>query len=228
MFKRITVLLLFLIILTAFGICSCNSKLQQEPAVSNEASQESEGTSAQTELEDITVVTEETDQPNEATTPIDDLLGLGPGRIEVTTNDGLGLERWLFVCDLDNHVVAECGRWIDISNEEAAYFFVDIDGDDTSELICNTQYGDGAERVKIFRNTDGIIEYGSVKESYICEEFGIDQLGYPGSFKEVYDPEMNLIEVTMYESDNSASEVSIEIAINTEDAFEFLKYEYLE
>lgn len=61
MFKRITVLLLFLIILTTFGICSCNSKLQQEPAVSNEASQESEGTSAQTELEDITVVTEETD-----------------------------------------------------------------------------------------------------------------------------------------------------------------------
>lgn len=122
-----------------------------------------------------------------------------------------------------NRIYVNC-----LSNEDNAYFFVNTYGDDTAEIICNTQSGDGAERVAIYRNNDGIIEMGFVKESYICNEFGIVKLESPGSIKEFYDSERNLIVVILCESDSNESEVSTEIQTNMEDAFEFLEYEYIE
>ena len=133
----------------------------------------------------------------------------------------------LFICDIDNRVVAECGRFIYAPDEGNAYFFVNIYGDDTAELICNTQYSDGAERVKIYWNSNGIIEIGGVNETYICDEFGIVQLESPGSIKEVYDPERNLIVVTLYESELDHGQEGAALFPERADRWSCLAYQFL-
>lgn len=210
------------ILLVLFTLCSCNAN-KQVAIDSTKSSEFINDTDYQSEENEITTVAEEYDYTDDTFIRIDELLGLGSGRIEEVINDSLGLKQLLFISDIDNRVVAECGRFIYAPDEGSAYYFKNIYGDDTAELICNTQYGDGAERVKIFRNSNGIIEIGGVNETYICDEFGIVQLESPGSVKEVYDPERNLIVVTLYES-----EATLEIPTNIEEAFEYLEYEYLE
>ena len=52
-------------------------------------------------------------------------------------------------------------------------YAADIDGDGADELICNCTYGaDGAQRVFIFENNDGVIEVGSFDETRMTQELG--------------------------------------------------------
>ena len=46
--------------------------------------------------------------------------------------------------------------------EEGCDFVVDIDGDGVSELLGNVCWGDGAERVLVYRLRDGLVEVGKV------------------------------------------------------------------
>lgn len=52
-------------------------------------------------------------------------------------------------------------------------YLTDLDGNGEDELVCNCTYGaDGAMRVFIFRNQNGVIEVGSFDESVLDQIFG--------------------------------------------------------
>ena len=155
-----------------------------------------------------------------------DLMGLGDFRIDVETNKSSGMKRLLFVLCEDESIVAECGRCRGPFGEGEAYSLTDIDGDGVSELVCNEQYATGAERVAIYRNNNGTVEYGLIREDYIREKFGISQLNSPSQLVEIYDPEIDLIHVTLIE--NEGEDRIIEISPDEADAFEYLPYEFLE
>ena len=53
------------------------------------------------------------------------------------------------------------------------YFIKDLDGDGTSELICDCEFGgDGAQRTYIYRNNNGTIEQGMINEDIMIEKTG--------------------------------------------------------
>jgi|GEM_PF-2662216 len=56
------------------------------------------------------------------------------------------------------------------SAQEPAAYVADLDGDGITELICNAVYGDGAQRVVVFRNNNGVIERGTVKGDYLISD----------------------------------------------------------
>lgn len=155
-----------------------------------------------------------------------DLMGLGDFRIDVETNKSSGMKRLLFVLCEDESIIAECSRCRGPFGEGEAYSLTDIDGDGVFELVCNQQYATGAERVAIFRNNNGTVEYGLIREEYIREKFGISQLNLPSQLVEIYDSEIDLIRVTLIE--NEGEEKVIEISLDEADAFEYLPYEFLE
>ncbi|MBR2549254.1 MAG: hypothetical protein IKE92_04440 [Clostridiales bacterium] len=155
-----------------------------------------------------------------------DLMGLGDFRIDVETNKSSGMKRLLFVLCEDESIIAECSRCRGPFGEGEAYSLTDIDGDGVFELVCNQQYATGAERVAIFRNNNGTVEYGLIREEYIREKLGISQLNLPSQLVEIYDSEIDLIRVTLIE--NEGEEKVIEISLDEADAFEYLPYEFLE
>lgn len=154
-----------------------------------------------------------------------DLMGLGDFRIDVETNKSSGMKRLLFVLCEDESVIAECGRCRGTFGEGEAYSLTDIDGDGVSELVCNEQFATGVERVTIYRNNNGTVEYGLVREEYVREKFGIDQLSSPSQIVEVYDSELNVICVTLI--GNEDEDKVIEISLDEVEAFEFLPYEFI-
>lgn len=154
-----------------------------------------------------------------------DLMGLGDFRIDVETNKSSGMKRLLFVLCEDESVIAECGRCRGPFGEGEAYSLTDIDGDGVSELVCNEQFATGVERVTIYRNNNGTVEYGLVREEYVREKFGIDQLSSPSQIVEVYDSELNVICVTLI--GNEDEDKVIEISLDEAEAFEFLPYEFI-
>ncbi len=75
----------------------------------------------------------------------------------------------------------------------------DLDGDGVPELICNNTYGDGARTVAVYRNSNGMIEEGCVRESYYKEKFGLPRHVEGGTFGaliERYDSEQGVFTVT--------------------------------
>ena len=152
-------------------------------------------------------------------------MGLGDFRIDVETNKSSGMKRLLFVLCEDESVIAECGRCRGTFGEGEAYSLTDIDGDGVSELVCNEQFATGVERVTIYRNNNGTVEYGLVREEYVREKFGIDQLSSPSQIVEVYDSELNVICVTLI--GNEDEDKVIEISLDEAEAFEFLPYEFI-
>jgi len=82
----------------------------------------------------------------------------------------------------------------------------DLDGDGITELICNCQTGgDGAQRVYIFKITNGVIEVGSFDFDELMPENAILDHGTVVE----YDPESNSIrlEYTIEESFDRQTEV---------------------
>ena len=72
----------------------------------------------------------------------------------------------------------------------------DLDGDGVEEMICNSMYGTGAERVYVFRYHDGVIEVG-----YLCYDL-TDENMFPGitnmgssHIQEIYHPENETFEI---------------------------------
>lgn len=153
-----------------------------------------------------------------------DLMGLGDFRIDVETNKSSGMKRLLFVLCEDESIIAECGRCRGPFGQGEAYLLTDIDGDGVSELVCNEQYATGAERVAIYRNNNGTVECGLIREDYIREKFGLSQLSSSSQVVEIYDFELNAIRVTIIE--NGGEDRRIDIRLDDAEAFEFLPYEF--
>lgn len=55
------------------------------------------------------------------------------------------------------------------------YYLRDLDGDGSEEMICECIYNaDGAQRVFIYRNNNGVVEVGVFDEDRMSEELGED------------------------------------------------------
>lgn len=99
-------------------------------------------------------------------------------------------------------------------------YSVDLDGDGISELICNCSYGDGVERVIVYRNNSGIIEKGFLVQKYLETDFNIDITVAAYAIIEKYDPVENTFNITNYASDGSVRTA----AVKGMDYLEFLPY----
>ena len=105
----------------------------------------------------------------------------------------------------------------------------DLDGDGVPELICNGTYGDGVERVIVYRNNNGIIEEGSISQSYYEEKFGWTHIGEAGAFSvpaERYDPERGVFTATDYYARGYDDPVTVEFDDGLE-PFEFFPFKHL-
>lgn len=156
----------------------------------------------------------------------DDVLGLGSCYIERIENYSLGIERLLFVKSDDGRIIADFGRWLNISDDEG-YFFIDINGDGISELICNSQSADGAERVIVFQNNNGTIQCGLISEELILEKFNANWIDYPGALQERYDDSSGAISLTLYHC-NFEDYEELQICIENLEMFDYIDYEYIE
>lgn len=77
----------------------------------------------------------------------------------------------------------------------------DLDGDGVPELICNSTYGDGVESVIVYRNNNGIIEEGNIRQSYYEKKFGWTHVlegGISSLPVERYDPKQGVFTATDY------------------------------
>ena len=104
----------------------------------------------------------------------------------------------------------------------------DLDGDGVPELICNCTFGDGAQHIIVYRNHDGVIEKGNIRQSYYEEKFGWTRLGeggIPSLPVEAYDPERGVFTATNY-----YPKYDDPVAVEFDDGlepFEFLPFIYL-
>ena len=98
---------------------------------------------------------------NQSGATLTDVLGFGVCRIEMeelTPNQ----YRWHYYAKVDGEDVCVAEQF-GYDGPEA--WSRDLDGDGVPELICNSTYGDGVESVIVYRNNNGIIEEGSIRQS---------------------------------------------------------------
>lgn len=88
-------------------------------------------------------------------------------------------------------------------------YSVDLDDDGMPELICNCSYGDGAERVIVYRNNNGVIEKGFLVQKYLERDFNIDITVAAYAIIEKYDPVENAFYVTNYANDGSVRTATV-------------------
>ncbi len=72
----------------------------------------------------------------------------------------------------------------------------DITGDGVTELIANVRYGDGAQRVEIWRMREGSVEVGRVDQSLYDEFYAVYR-----SISEYYDPTQGRIQISFNSDD---------------------------
>lgn len=101
----------------------------------------------------------------------------------------------------DGVVIAASFGFPDLGEDIA----LDIDGDGVRELICNIVYGDGAERVRIYRLRNDSIEVGTVDESFFEAKNAESR-----SIRERFEPASGIFVFTYTPLDNLSSRVSLE------------------
>lgn len=105
----------------------------------------------------------------------------------------------------------------------------DLDGDGVPELICNNTYGDGAQKVIVYHNRDGVIEEGNIRWSYYEEKFGWTHIGEGGASSfpvEQYNPEQGVFTATDYYTNGYDNPVTVEFDDGME-PFDFLSFNHL-
>lgn len=134
-----------------------------------------------------------------------------------------GVHYGVTVYSIEDHIAL--GEWFgfrDSIDTTPEMYAVDIDGDGNNELICNCQYSaDGVESCYIFRNNNGVIEYGYVSQEYLLNYFGMSsEVLFPtaGSFHSYYDSTNNVIDVVI----DDVGE--LDISLNDTEAIEYLEY----
>ena len=130
---------------------------------------------------------------------------------------------WHYYAERDGKQVciAENSGYL-VSGVEPKAYSIDLDGDTISELVCNVVYGTSAERVIVYRNNGGIIEQGTIDQSYHTNVFGAEAWhdGY-GAIGEKYDPAEGAFVVTKTTSNGSIKTASFKDLDN----FSFLPYD---
>ncbi len=137
------------------------------------------------------------------------VLGLGVCRIEMEEISPYQYT-WHYYVNVDGEDVCVAEQF-GYDGPEA--WSRDLDGDGVPELICNNTYGDGAENVFVYRNSNGIIEEGCVRESYYKEKFGLPRHlegGMSGALIERYDSEQGVFTATDYNTSGYDDPVTVE------------------
>ena len=83
-----------------------------------------------------------------------------------------------------------------------ADYFRDIDGDGTREIVANVCFGDGAQRVEVWRLRDGTVEVGRVDQRLYDDACAVSR-----TIKEKYDHERNQIRIRFSDSEDDPSTV---------------------
>ncbi len=176
-------------------------------------------------------LTTQSDNPNRIYEILDAVLGKCPGIAGQYTNimgyDGyiVAVEETapdfmtLYYCTEENGKEKCIAELFGFFGGEERAFIVDFDGDGITELVCNCMYGgDGAERVFVYRNNEGIIEQGYLDEIYSDIE---NEIGSAGAIKEKYDPETGTFHVVVNADGRELKNVSF----TGMDYFTFKPYE---
>lgn len=87
--------------------------------------------------------------------PFSDILGYKNYRINVEESTPY-FYIWSYYVEIDGEM--QCVAHTSAYSKHPGVYSVDLDGDGISEFITNTEYGDGAQRVEIYRNNNGVIE----------------------------------------------------------------------
>ena len=124
--------------------------------------------------------------------------------------------------------------WVEIDGEERCVaetfgdedsfgaYSVDFDGDGVQELITNNEFGDGAQKVYVYKKVGGQIMKGSPSRDYYENELGFDMLvGAAAEAAEYYNPETREFVVTNYGADDIKT-----VVITDLDHFAFEPFEH--
>ncbi len=76
-------------------------------------------------------------------------------------------------------------------------YLLDIDNDGMREIVANVCYGDGAQRVEVWRMRDGSVEVGRVDQSLYDEFYAVFR-----SISEYYDPTRHRIHISFRRTDD--------------------------
>lgn len=143
-------------------------------------------------------------------------------RVEEST-PGFFLWRYYAEVDGETKCIASTSGYVSADGGPEAYS-ADLDGDGVPELICNTIYGTGAERVSVFRNNNGVIEEGVIREKQLETQFQMSLMWGSGSISEKYDPAQNAFVVIGPDEDGNPMTVSFSYDL---EFFYFYPYPYV-
>lgn len=147
-----------------------------------------------------------------------DILGYENYRISVDESTPY-FYIWRYYAEIDGEMqcVADTSSY-----EHPGVYSIDLDDDGISEFITDTIYGDGAERVQVYRNHDGVIECSGLNQRYLYDNYSISFDGPIGSTAEKYDPQENVFVVTG--PSRYGGTITVTISYNEQEAFTFLPY----
>lgn len=133
---------------------------------------------------------------------------------------------WHYYVEVDDENVCVAEQF---GYDEPESWSRDLDGDGVPELICNCTYGDGVQKVIVYRNNNGVIEEGSIRWSYYDEKFGwanIWEGGISSMPVERYDPERSIFTATDYYTNGYDNPVTVEFDDGL-DPFDFIPFTHL-
>lgn len=131
--------------------------------------------------------------------------------------------RFYTVIDGETQCIAETFGYDDPNAYSA-----DLDGDGTDELIVNCTYGDGAERVFIYRVYDGVIQQGhiSIDSQTLENDYGISMM-WSLAIRETYDPQEKAFVITGPSISDEEETISITLSYEDCESLEFIPYKPL-
>lgn len=162
---------------------------------------------------------------NQSGATLTDVLGFGVCRIEMEELTP-GQYRWHYYVKVNGEDVCVAEQF-GYDGPEA--WSRDMDGDGVPELICNSTYGDGVESVIVYRNNNGIIEEGNIRQSYYEEKFGWTHVLEGGASSlpaERYDPKQGVFTATDYYTRGYDDPVTVEFDDGLE-PFDFFPFNHL-
>ena len=168
-------------------------------------------------------------EPDDSKTPsgaiLTDVLGFGVCRVEIEEISPYQY-KWHFYVEVDGEKVCVAEQF---GYDGLEAWSRDLDGDGVPELICNSTYGDGVQKIIVYRNNNGIIEVGEIRWSYYDEKFGwanIDEGGVASYPVERYDPERGVFTATDYYTNGYDNPVTVEFDDGI-DPFSFSPFKHL-
>ena len=141
-------------------------------------------------------------EPHEEATRFEftDILGCSGYCLELTGPGEQVIRRYYQPEDSRDTLIAESFGF----EGNGADYIIDIDGDGIRELVCNVVYGDGAERVFVYRYSavGDRVEVGRIDRALFYEAGVVSR-----SVREEYDPAQRAVIVRFFTAQESAEEL---------------------